>query len=321
MANITRRNTYKPLRPRKYTLSGAARSSRKVAAPKYKITFIKKTFIYNNWGDFDVRKAFEISLPASVEPIFGIVIQQITKISQVKVSPNILLNTTDAIKAFTTGVVDHMCDSYYELFIIKNNKSINTDSYNNPAVLRYEVDAETGKLFADDEPASAGKIVVNGEAKFISMTEDEINTILESYTAVCGRELSDVENENIVGAENEDGEEAVENNGAADKNYSANDEGYIPPSLEIIETEADFNIDILGHSWSISQYTPAAGLPYLPRSPGVDALFAGIANTNHASDTVTVTWNGGPTRNFSARLPRARRRFNTVVRRQYNDDA
>ena len=90
------------------------------------------------YGDFRETKEYNI---VGKVPANGIVVQYINKKTKVEVAEPVdgayILDTSAAIEKLTSGNVKYMCDSYFEYFEIKNNKSVVGDQFQNGAVAPY----------------------------------------------------------------------------------------------------------------------------------------------------------------------------------------
>lgn len=137
-------------------------------------------------GDFRVNKGFNIidSLGNLIN-VSGIIIQHIQKSAKVtKMIDGSVLSTSKEISDYTSGNVNFMCDSYLEIFTIKNGKSIEGDLFSNSAIVPYN--GKEAEVFeppyneGDEEIMNKGEIIQSGENIFIK-SPDNIKRILTEY--------------------------------------------------------------------------------------------------------------------------------------------
>lgn len=143
----------------------------------------------DKWGEFEVRKTYNVSPPTA----FGYVVQRVSKQTTLIVhhpdkAPE-TLTTSSQISEFTSNQVNNASDTYYELFPILNGTTCDgepeldrsnciDDQFQNGAMLRYEAVTRNrrGKTplveyYADDEPATSGTIEMIGTNVFVPTSE------------------------------------------------------------------------------------------------------------------------------------------------------
>ena len=125
-------------------------------------------------GDYAVRKFYDI-LDQSGKPVAvsGAIVQLVNKQSHADTSDG-PLDSSDAFSRFTSGKVNYMCDSYIELFAVRNGKSVSGDEFASGAVARYEGRSKAPTVVSppydpEDEPyKTSGNITHVGTNVFFS---------------------------------------------------------------------------------------------------------------------------------------------------------
>jgi len=150
------------------------------------------------WGDFSVYKEFSVSHPEKdAKDIYGYVIQKVIKRTKVFLAEGDAIKTLtkeDEILAFTNGQVNYANSEYYEVFFIRGGRSESADSFQNGALLHYNVD-DVNDIYADDEVPTAGVISMVGESYFREATEKDV-----LYT-LAASENPDIQMITILGAD------------------------------------------------------------------------------------------------------------------------
>ena len=111
-----------------------------VALPRYYIKIVDLEIDGLQSGEFEVKKAFDITnCKGDKQQINGIIIQHIQKSARVtKKIDGTTMTTTEEIRNYTNGNVDFMNNSYLEIFKIINGRSFDADSFSNGAIVPYE---------------------------------------------------------------------------------------------------------------------------------------------------------------------------------------
>jgi hypothetical protein len=180
------------------------------------------------WGDFELRKTFEVKQNNNTEGVFGYVVQKIEKSTVVNIGQGKeeeamgwkawfgkRLTTSAEIEEFTAGQVKYATHTYYEVFPILNGTTCDEtgncidDQFQNGGLLRYVL--EDGEYVSDDDPPTSGQIKMIGTCVFVQTDEATAKTI---HAAIEAK----------------------------------------PPSPTLVIGEKE---------WSLSEETPANGLPYL----------------------------------------------------------
>lgn len=145
----------------------------KAIIPKKKKEYIQT----NNWGEFSVYKEFAIKHPKNKKDnIYGYLIQKVSKTTKAiyfEDNKEKIMNTTDDIMKFTSNQVKYSTKTYYELFFIINGVSTYGDTFQNGAILHYNIE-DKNDIYADDEVPTAGIINMIGESFFIEDTEENV---------------------------------------------------------------------------------------------------------------------------------------------------
>ena len=80
------------------------------------------------WGDFAVAKGYKIKKNVKDgKPIEGIVVQYVEKKTTFQDAKNNVYDTTDKISRYTSDQVKYSNDSYFELFDINPNITVDSD--------------------------------------------------------------------------------------------------------------------------------------------------------------------------------------------------
>lgn len=158
----------------KYTLDHIEHSTKHISNPAH--------------GEFVVHKAFQVTSSKKL-PVYGYVIQQVQKVTEAYTIENTIENKNTSekiepiknISKFTSGYVEYMNDSYYELFFIVKGQSIDGDNFQNGAILKYTADPmDPTNVGPDDVIPTKGTIKVTGTSWFIPATKSDIESLLES---------------------------------------------------------------------------------------------------------------------------------------------
>ncbi len=228
----------------KYTLDHIDHSTKHISNPAH--------------GEFVVHKAFQVTSSKKI-PVYGYVIQQVQKVTEAYTIENTIENKNTSekiepiknISKFTSGYVEYMNDSYYELFFIVKGQSTDGDNFQNGAILKYTADPmDPTNVGPDDVIPTKGTIKVTGTSFFIPAPREEVETLLHTI---------------------EDMHSKMNINNHTNKRNKKN------------------TINILGLEWSLNPNTPANGLPYIEwkRSAEVTALRRA---SNILEHNVEVKW-------------------------------
>lgn len=123
-------------------------------------------------GDYTVNKIFHVSGNQD-----GIVVQRVRKQTTAQVKDDgRILNTTEAISAFTSNKVQFACDSYLEYFEIRGGELYPrtiTDGFAGGAIAKYEKRPRStvyNAVFDDEDPTymTTGEIVHMGDNIFLT---------------------------------------------------------------------------------------------------------------------------------------------------------
>ena len=146
-------------------------------------------------GDFAAFKYFEVYDSTNVkhpkkEGVSGKIVQLITKKANVfhynkDTNKEEVLDTSNDIEEFTSRKVKFVCDSYIEIFDVKNGESLSSDNFSNGAIVPYDKEGayivspneETGEYEPEDKyRVTRGTIVQTGVSIFIPQAKwDEAN--------------------------------------------------------------------------------------------------------------------------------------------------
>jgi hypothetical protein len=229
------------------------------------------------YGGFRSSKRFQVKRPgvASLRDINGIIIQHVKKTPIVKFETKKADGTVEkfdavrdsdnphSIETVTSGNVKFMWDEYFEIFIVKNGKSIDADSFQNGPLCTYEPGV------AEEE---------NEEVPDEAIIEDDLSDLSTfPYTYSKGTI-------NVVG-----------------KSVFIRLPS-LPP-LRSNKDKEDANIKLLDHlvepiksltaggvTWSPSKATPANGLLFLPFDAAANAVISEQAQTPVFTHTTDISW-------------------------------
>jgi hypothetical protein len=213
--------------------------------------------VFDNWGEFEVRKTYNVSRGGKTEGVFGYVIQTVDKRTEATAGGK-EYKTSAEISKFTTGQVLNASESYSEIFPILNGTTCYgevtqdrgqclDDQFQNGAILRYveykrkrKGRPPVSEWGADDDPPSKGKITMVGFNRFVETDEATARMIANAI---------------------------VEDNPVGPVGAGAG-----PGTL-----------NLSGVQWSLSEDTPANGLPY-------NKEYRVPEQQSQATHRVTVTW-------------------------------
>lgn len=146
-----------------------------------KIELVISEPVIKNWGEFEIRKTFNVTPAAS-----GYIIQEVKRTTDIVVyetnkKPR-KINTDIGVLEFTNGNVLNASGTYYEVFPIINGTTCNgkpvrsrsnciDDQFQSGAILRYTFEAdeegEQKTWGADDYPPTSGTITMTGRCIFV----------------------------------------------------------------------------------------------------------------------------------------------------------
>lgn len=160
-----------------------------------KIELIVDTPEIDNWGQFGLRKTFQVTPPAN-----GYIIQEVVKKTTATTSDGKTYSTTTEINDLTNGNVLNASDTYYELFPIiqgttckgvpkRDRSNCIDDQFQNGAILRYVPDDK--EWVADDEPATMGTITMIGTNVFIETSKEEAEALYDMINENKGGTFKD----------------------------------------------------------------------------------------------------------------------------------
>lgn len=154
----------------------------------YRVNIVEYSKEADDWGAFHTTKEFDIF---RVEPsngkknkeikegVYGFVVQHVSKKTDVSVlCGDGLIREVSNIDKFTSNQVTHMNHSYTELFPVLEGETVIADRFQNGALLRYEQENSNGKWYANDNPPTSGKIIIEGTIYFIPAEKDEVNRVI-----------------------------------------------------------------------------------------------------------------------------------------------
>jgi hypothetical protein len=219
----------------------------------YKIKKIEHTKRSDNWGEFSVKKAFQVDkINNKNSNVSGFVIQLVRKYTTAVAQCKDNIKRIGSIENFTNNNVRYMNHSYFEIFPVLNGTSTFADEFQNGAILRYEQDKKGEPWYANDNPPTAGQIIQTGIFFFISSPEIIVNRI----------------NNFIISNNNTNNNNSNNNNNKSNKT----------------------KINIFGIEWDINKKYPANGLPYTVSKKAFNLV--NIRESNIIEHMVVASWNG-----------------------------
>jgi hypothetical protein len=154
----------------------------------YNIVLLVRDPMFDNWGEFGVRKTYRVSRGRNTKGVFGYIIQTVQKNTQFSTGEQ-EYRTSEEIAKFTNRNVLNATGIYSEVFPILNGTTCYgeetedrgecmDDQFQNGALLRYE--EEDGTFYANDDPPTKGTITMIGYNQFFPTDEETVREIVRT---------------------------------------------------------------------------------------------------------------------------------------------
>lgn len=195
-------------------------------------------------GEFVVHKAFQVTSPKE-EQVYGYVIQLVQKVTDAytikKHNKIIKVEKIENISEFTSGYVNYMNDSYFELFFIINGQSKYGDNFQNGPILIYTPNPNNvTDIGPDDEIPTKGTINVTGTSWFIPGTKKDITKLCKEINSINSKMNINNKNSNTI--------EILGLNWSLNPNTPAN-------GLPYIDTDKSKEVFKLGRASNVLEHT------------------------------------------------------------------